>query len=64
MVAVGTGQAIEMARRDGPTGPFVHDPEKEEKFVADGFGLARKLVMYNDFIIVGPTSDMAKIQGT
>jgi tungstate transport system substrate-binding protein len=63
VVAVGTGQAIEMARRGDADVLFVHDPEKEEKFVADGFGLARKLVMYNDFIIVGPTSDMAKIKG-
>jgi tungstate transport system substrate-binding protein len=64
VVAVGTGQAIEMARRGDADVLFVHDPEKEEKFVADGFGLARKLVMYNDFIIVGPAADMAKIKGT
>jgi tungstate transport system substrate-binding protein len=64
VVAVGTGQSIEMARRGDADVLFVHDPEKEEKFVADGFGLARKLVMYNDFIIVGPAADMAKIKGT
>jgi len=64
VIAVGTGQAIEMARRGDADVLFVHDPEKEEKFVADGFGLARNLVMYNDFIIVGPSVDMAKIKGT
>ena len=63
VVAVGTGQAIEMARRGDADVLFVHDPEKEEKFVAEGFGVARKPVMYNDFIIVGPSSDMAKIKG-
>jgi tungstate transport system substrate-binding protein len=63
VVAVGTGQAIEMARRGDADVLFVHDPEKEEKFVAEGFGVARKPVMYNDFIIVGPPADMAKIKG-
>ncbi len=63
VVAVGTGQAIEMARRGDADVLFVHDPDKEATFVADGFGVARKLVMYNDFIIVGPPADMAKIKG-
>jgi tungstate transport system substrate-binding protein len=63
VVAVGTGQALEIARRGDADVLFVHDPEKEEKFVAEGFGLARKPVMYNDFIIVGPAADMAKIKG-
>jgi tungstate transport system substrate-binding protein len=63
VVAVGTGQALEIAKRGDADVLFVHDPEKEEKFVADGFGLARKPVMYNDFIIVGPAADMAKIKG-
>jgi tungstate transport system substrate-binding protein len=63
VVAVGTGQAIEMARRGDADVLFVHDPDKEAQFVADGFGVARKPVMYNDFIIVGPAADMAKIKG-
>jgi tungstate transport system substrate-binding protein len=63
VVAVGTGQAIEMARRGDADVLFVHDPDKEAQFVADGFGVARKLVMYNDYIIVGPAADMAKIKG-
>ena len=63
VVAVGTGQAIEMARRGDADVLFVHDPDKEATFVADGFGVARKPVMYNDFIIVGPPADMAKIKG-
>ena len=63
VVAVGTGQALEIAKRGDADVLFVHDPEKEEKFVAEGFGLARKPVMYNDFIIVGPAADMAKIKG-
>jgi tungstate transport system substrate-binding protein len=63
VVAVGTGQAIELARRGDADVLLVHDPEKEEKFVAEGFGVARKPVMYNDFIIVGPAADMAKIKG-
>ena len=63
VVAVGTGQAIEMARRGDADVLFVHDPDKEATFVADGFGVARKPVMYNDFIIVGPAADMAKIKG-
>jgi tungstate transport system substrate-binding protein len=63
VVAVGTGQAIEMARRGDADVLFVHDPDKEAQFVADGFGIARKPVMYNDYIIVGPPADMAKIKG-
>jgi tungstate transport system substrate-binding protein len=63
VVAVGTGQSLEIARRGDADVLFVHDPEKEEKFVAEGFGLARKPVMYNDFIIVGAAADMAKIKG-
>jgi tungstate transport system substrate-binding protein len=62
-VAVGTGQALEIGRRGDADVLFVHDPEKEEKFVAEGYGLARRPVMYNDFIIVGPAADPAKIKG-
>lgn len=63
VVAVGTGQALEIGRRGDADVLFVHDPEKEEKFVAEGYGLARRPVMYNDFIIVGPAADPAKIKG-
>jgi tungstate transport system substrate-binding protein len=63
VVAVGTGQALEIGRRGDADVLFVHDPEKEEKFVAEGYGLARRPVMYNDFIIVGPPADPAKIKG-
>jgi tungstate transport system substrate-binding protein len=63
VLAKGTGAAI----RDGVDGNvdiiFVHDPEREEKFVADGFGTERFKVMHNDFVIVGDPSDPAKIKG-
>jgi tungstate transport system substrate-binding protein len=60
VVALGTGQALDMARRGDADVAFVHDKAAEEKFVADGFGLERKEVMYNDFVLVGPKSDPAK----
>ena len=63
VVAVGTGQALEIGRRGDADVLFVHDPAKEEQFVAEGFGLARKPVMYNDFILVGAAADPAKIKG-
>ena len=63
VVAVGTGQALDMGRRGDADVVFVHDKEAEEKFVAQGFGLARLPVMYNDFIIVGPKSDPAGVKG-
>jgi tungstate transport system substrate-binding protein len=63
VVAQGTGQALATARRGDADVVFVHDPAAEEKFVAEGHGLARREVMYNDFIIVGPRSDPAKIRG-
>ncbi len=63
VVAVGTGQAIDMARRGDADVLFVHDQAAEEKFVADGFSARRHPVMYNDFILVGPKSDPASIQG-
>ncbi|MDR0549457.1 MAG: substrate-binding domain-containing protein [Deltaproteobacteria bacterium] len=63
VLAKGTGAAI----RDGVDGNvdviFVHDPEREEKFVADGFGVKRYKVMHNDFVLVGDPSDPAKIKG-
>jgi len=63
VVAVGTGQALRNAVRGDADLLFVHSKEAEEDFVARGFGLARYEVMYNDFIIVGPSSDPAKIGG-
>lgn len=62
-VSVGTGQAIRLARRGDADVLFVHDRVSEEAFVADGFGLERFDIMYNDFIIVGPRSDPAGIRG-
>lgn len=62
-VAVGTGQALDMARRGDADVVFVHDQVAEEKFVADGFGLKRLPVMYNDFVLVGPAADPAKVKG-
>src|SRR5262245_27758451 len=63
VVAVGTGQAIELAQRGDADVLFVHHKPSEEKFVAEGFGLARFDVMYNDFVVVGPRADPAGIQG-
>jgi len=63
VVAVGTGQAIELARNGDADVLFVHHKPSEEKFVADGFGVERHEVMYNDFVIVGPASDPAGIKG-
>jgi tungstate transport system substrate-binding protein len=63
VVAQGTGQALDMGRRGDADVVFVHDKVAEEKFVADGWGLKRTPVMYNDFILVGPKSDPAKAGG-
>ena len=63
VVAVGTGQAIDTARRGDADVLFVHDRVAEEKFVADGFAERRYPVMYNDFVLVGPKADPAKTQG-
>ena len=63
VVAVGTGQAIDMARRGDADVAFVHDTAAEERFVAEGFSVARKDVMYNDFVLIGPADDPAKAQG-
>lgn len=62
VVAVGTGQAIRIARRGDADVLLVHHRTSEKKFVADGFGVKRHDVMFNDFIIVGPTADPAKIK--
>lgn len=63
VVALGTGQAIDMARRGDADVLFVHDKVAEEKFVADGFGVKRFEVMYNDFVLVGPKTDPAGVKG-
>ena len=63
VVALGTGQAIDMARRGDADVLFVHDKPAEEKFVADGFAAKRFEVMYNDFILVGPKADPAATKG-
>ncbi|NKE65994.1 extracellular solute-binding protein [Ramlibacter sp. RBP-2] len=63
VVAVGTGQAIDMARRGDADVLFVHDQAAEEKFVADGWALKRYPVMYNDFVLVGPKGDPAGVRG-
>ncbi|WP_297777263.1 extracellular solute-binding protein [uncultured Roseovarius sp.] len=64
VVAVGTGQAIKNAENGDGDVLFVHAKASEEKFVADGHGLERSDVMYNDFILVGPPADPAGIAGT
>jgi tungstate transport system substrate-binding protein len=63
VVALGTGQALDVGRRGDCDVVFVHDPEAEQQFLAEGNSAKRKLVMYNDFVIVGPRSDPAKASG-
>lgn len=63
VVALGTGQALEMGRRGDADVVFVHDPEAEARFVADGFAVRRLEVMYNDFVLVGPKADPAGARG-
>jgi tungstate transport system substrate-binding protein len=63
VVALGTGQALDTARRGDADVVFVHDKAAEEKFVADGFGVERKEVMFNDFVLIGPKQDPAKTGG-
>jgi tungstate transport system substrate-binding protein len=64
VVAVGTGQALDIARRGDADALLVHDPKAEEQFVNEGHSLRRSLVMYNDFVLIGPLSDPAAIAGT
>ena len=63
VVAQGTGQALDTARRGDADVVFVHAKSAEEKFLAEGFGVKRYPVMYNDFVIIGPKSDPAGIKG-
>ncbi len=62
-IAVGSGQAMAMGQKGEADVLLVHSPAAEEKFVAEGFGINRRLIMHNDFIIVGPSDDPAKIKG-
>ena len=63
-ISVGSGQAMKMGEKGEADVLLVHSPDAEKKFMADGFGVSRRLVMHNDFVIVGPASDPAKIKGT
>ncbi len=62
-IAVGSGQAMAMGRKGEADVLLVHSPDAEKKFVADGYGVNRRLVMHNDFIVVGPPTDPAEIKG-
>jgi tungstate transport system substrate-binding protein len=63
VVALGTGQALDLARRGDADVVFVHAKAAEERFLDEGHGVARVAVMYNDFVLIGPKSDPAKIAG-
>lgn len=62
-IAVGSGQAMAMGQKGEADVLLVHSPDAEKKFVAGGYGVNRRLVMHNDFVIVGPSADPAKIKG-
>lgn len=63
LVAVGSGQALKIGEQGNADVILLHSPEAEKKFVAKGFGIDRRLVMHNEFVIVGPASDPARIRG-
>ncbi|MEP6739521.1 MAG: substrate-binding domain-containing protein [Caldimonas sp.] len=63
VVAVGTGQALDMGRRGDADVLFVHDRVAEERLVAEGWGIKRSDVMYNDFVLIGPMADPAGVKG-
>ena len=63
VIAVGTGAALRLAERGDVDLVFVHDREAEDKFISSGFGINRREVMYNDFVILGPPEDPAGIKG-
>jgi tungstate transport system substrate-binding protein len=63
-IAVGSGQAMAMGQKGEADVLLVHSPDAEKKFISEGYGVNRRLVMHNDFIIVGPAEDPAKIKGT
>lgn len=62
-IAVGSGQAMAMGEKGEADVLLVHSPEAEKKFMAEGYGINRKLVMHNDFVIVGPAEDPARVKG-
>ena len=62
-IAVGSGQAMAMGQKGEADVLLVHSPSAEKKFMADGYGVNRRLVMHNDFIVIGPAEDTAKIKG-
>ncbi|MBN2439183.1 MAG: substrate-binding domain-containing protein [Deltaproteobacteria bacterium] len=62
-IAVGSGQAMSMGMKGEADVLLVHSPAAEKKFMADGFGTERLIVMHNDFVVIGPTADPAKIKG-
>lgn len=64
VIAQGTGQALDTGRRGDADVLFVHDKVAEEKFVAEGYGVKRQEVMYNDFVVIGPQRDPAKARGS
>jgi tungstate transport system substrate-binding protein len=63
VVALGTGQALDMGRRGDADVVFVHDAAAERKFINEGYGVGHRDVMYNDFVLIGPKSDPAKVAG-
>ena len=63
-ISVGSGQAMKMGEKGEADVLLVHSPDAEKKFMSEGFGVTRRLVMHNDFIILGPVADPAKIKGT
>lgn len=63
-IAVGSGQALAMGQKGEADVLLVHSPEAEKKFIAEGHGVNRRIIMHNDFVIVGPPEDPAKIKGT
>ncbi len=63
-IAVGSGQAMAMGEKGEADVLLVHSPDAEKKFMTAGYGVDRKLVMHNDFIVVGPASDPSKVKGT
>ena len=63
VIALGTGQALDAGRRGDVDVVFVHDRAAEDKFLAEGWGVGRRDVMYNDFVLIGPQDDPAKIKG-
>jgi tungstate transport system substrate-binding protein len=62
-IAVGSGQAMAMGQKGEADVLLVHSPDAEKKFVAEGFGVNRRLVMHNDFLVLGPAADSARIEG-